>query len=182
MPAYKTERLLLRPFTEADVEPFHRMTSEPAIVETTGGGISPDLSPGEVVELMHIAPLGDYKRFGYGRHAMVLKETGQVIGFTGLKYLPELNTTDIGYRLFPEYWGLGLATESCWPMLSFAFEELKLTGVIGIAYPHNKASCRILSKIGLDYIDDRDFDGEWVSYFSLARQAYLNRQGNQGAS
>lgn len=181
MPTYETERLILRAFTEDDVKPFHRMISEHEIVKTTGGGVSPDLSDEEVIELMHIAPLGDYDKYGYGRHAMVYKETGQVIGFTGLKPLPDFNTTDIGYRMFPEYWGKGLATESCWPMMKYGFEVLELPEIIGIAFPHNKASCRVLSKIGLEYIDDRDFEDERVSYFQLSRQQYLNRQDSRDA-
>ena len=174
MPVYETERLLLRPFTEQDVHAFHRMTSDPEVLKYIGSGLDPDLPPDEVIELMHIAPLGDYEQHGYGRHAMVYKDTNEVIGFTGLKYLPEINQSDIGYRMFPEFWGQGLATESCWPMLEFAFQELQLTEIIGLAMPENKASCHVLVKIGMQFVDERELFDEWVSYFVMSREDYLS--------
>lgn len=178
MPVYQTKRLLLRPFTDKDVHSFHRMTSEPEVIKFTGGGLDPDLSPSEVIKLMHIAPLGDYEKFGYGRHAMVVKETNQVIGFTGLKYLPELEQTDLGYRMFPEYWGQGLATESCWPMLKFAFDELQLGEVIGIAMPENKASCHVLSKVGMQFVDERELYDEWVRYYLMTQDDYISHSSD----
>jgi len=174
MPTFETERLILRNFTEDDAIPFLRMISEPEVVKYTGRDVDPETSIEETIRLMNIAPIGDYKKHGYGRHAMVYKETNEVIGFTGLKYMPELDKTDLGYRMFPEYWGKGIATESCKPMLSYGFEILNLDEIIGIAMPNNQASCNILKKVGMDYIDDRDcFDGI-VSYFELSRDKYLS--------
>ena len=57
-------------------------------------------------------PIADYRKHGFGRWGVVLKATGRLIGFAGLKYLDELREVDVGYRLLPEYWGMGLATEA----------------------------------------------------------------------
>ncbi len=174
MPIYETDRLVLRPFNETDVNAFHRMTSDPDIIRFIGTGLDPDLSHKDVLKQMRTAPLGDYEKTGYGRHAMVLKTTNEVIGFTGLKYLPEIDETDLGYRMFPEYWGNGLATESCWPMLDFAFQKLELAKIIGIAMPENSASCHVLEKVGLKFIDERELFDEWLRYYELYRTDYFS--------
>ncbi|MBT8449917.1 MAG: GNAT family N-acetyltransferase [Gammaproteobacteria bacterium] len=174
MPEFETDNLLLRAFTEDDAPAFLKMISDPKVTRYTGQEIDPTTPLSEVIELMHIAPLGDYKKFGYGRHAIVDKFSDAVIGFTGLKYLEDLDKVDIGYRLLPEYWGRGLATESCWPMLSYGFEYLKLDSIIGIAMPENLASCRILAKIGLRFIDERDYEEFVVAYYELSKNEYLS--------
>lgn len=173
MPTYETEQLILRPFTTDDVRPFLRMISEPEVVKYTGGGVSTNLSDEETIELMNKAPIGDYEAYGYGRHAIVYKENNEVIGFTGLKYLDELKETDLGYRMFPEYWGKGLATESCWPMLEYAFDDLKLPALIGIAMPENHASCHVLEKVGMTFIEDQLYEEILVKYYRLTREEYL---------
>ena len=110
MPTFETTNLILRPFTEDDAPAFLEMISNPDVTRYTGGEIDPDTPMDEVIRLMNIAPLGDYAKYGYGRHAVVTKDTQKVIGFTGLKYLDDLDKVDIGYRLMPDYWGKGQAT------------------------------------------------------------------------
>ncbi len=182
MPEFVTERLLLRPFVEEDAPAFIRMISDPEVNKYTGEIYDPDTPLDEVVRLMNIAPLGDYKKYGYGRHAVVDKANNQVIGFTGLKYLDDMDKVDIGYRFFPEYWGRGIATESCWPMLKYGFEDLKLDSIVGIAMPENVASCHVLEKIGLRYIDQRTYFDEAVAYYELFRTEYFaDKQDNPDA-
>ena len=54
---------------------------------------------------MDAAPFRDYATYGYGRFACVWKESGAVIGFSGVKYVPEIGDTELGYRFLPEFWG-----------------------------------------------------------------------------
>ena len=48
---------------------------------------------------------GDYKKYGFGRLAVELKSENKFIGFTGLKYLKEMDEVDLGYRFMKAYWG-----------------------------------------------------------------------------
>jgi RimJ/RimL family protein N-acetyltransferase len=103
----ETERLLLREFDEGDVAPFYLMGSDPAVLRHTGdpgGGLT---SVEHALEVLRSRPIADYRNYGYGRWACVLKASGEVIGFAGLKYLADLQEVDIGYRLLPAYWGQG---------------------------------------------------------------------------
>ena len=141
----RTDRLLLREFSEGDAAVFHALNSDPEVMRYTGEAPSRNMEEAR----RRLREYPDHREHGYGRWALVLAEGGQVIGFNGLKYLPELGETDIGYRLFPEYWGRGLATESSLAVVRFGFEVLGLARIIGLVLPENLASIRVLKKIGM---------------------------------
>jgi RimJ/RimL family protein N-acetyltransferase len=61
---------------------------------------------------MKAAPFHDYATYGCGRFACVWKETGDVIGCSGVKFVPEIGDTELGCRFFQASWGKGLATEA----------------------------------------------------------------------
>jgi RimJ/RimL family protein N-acetyltransferase len=97
---------------------------------------------------MEAAPFHDYATYGYGRFACVWKETGEVIGFSGLKYVPEISDTELGYRFLPEFWGLGLATEAGRASINFARSDLRLQRLVALVHPENVASAKVLTKLG----------------------------------
>jgi RimJ/RimL family protein N-acetyltransferase len=143
----ETPRLLLRPFTLDDAEPFLRMNSEPEIIRYTYQEALSSLEA--AIDLMHRSPLKDYATWGYGRLAVVLKESGEVIGFCGLKYLPEIGETEVGYRLMPEHWQQGLATEAAARAVEHGKKDLGLQRIVALVDPGNAASARVAEKIGL---------------------------------
>lgn len=151
MKTLDTPRLTLRPFNTADVAAFYRMGSESEIIRYAQS--QPFASLEDALDKMHELPLADYATVGYGRFACVWKATGQVIGFSGLKYLPELDETELGYRLFPEFWGMGIATEAGHAALGFA-QELGLDHVISLIHPDNAGSIGVARKLGLRWHDD----------------------------
>jgi ribosomal-protein-alanine N-acetyltransferase len=141
-----TARLQLRPFTLDDAEAFAPLASLPEVIRYVGN--TPAESLEQVREGMREGPLQDYENYGYGRFAVIWKESGRLIGFSGLKYLPELQETELGYRLLPEFWGQGLATESALASLDFARDTLKLKRLIGIVHPDNAGSSKVMQKMG----------------------------------
>jgi RimJ/RimL family protein N-acetyltransferase len=145
----ETERLLLREFDEGDVAPFYLMGSDPAVIRYTGDPAGGLTSLEHALEVLRSRPLADYRNHGYGRWACVLKASGEVIGFAGLKYLADMQEVDIGYRLLPAYWGQGLATEAARAVLDYGRTRLGLGRIIGLVDPENVASVRILEKLGL---------------------------------
>ncbi len=106
-----------------------------------------------------IATYRDFDTVGYGRWACVLKETQTIIGFCGLKYLPDLDAVDVGYRFLPPYWGRGLATEACTASLEFGFTKINLVQIIGLVLPENVASIRVLEKAGMQAAGQFVYDG-----------------------
>jgi RimJ/RimL family protein N-acetyltransferase len=141
-----TGRLILRSFDERDLEAFYQLCSRPEIIRYAQS--TPVASREEALQLMKAAPFHDYATYGYGRFACVWKQTGEVIGFSGLKYVPEIRETELGYRFFPEFWGIGLATEAGRASIEFARDDLRLTRLVALVHPDNHASAGVLTKLG----------------------------------
>jgi|GEM_PF-153803 len=154
----ETDRLILRRFVDSDVEAVFEFNSHPEVVKYTGE--VPLQSMDEAQKIISTIWHRDYDIQGYGRFAVVYKPDNKVIGFSGLKWETDIDNTDIGYRFLPEYWGKGIATESCIPLLKYGFKELGLHQILGLALPENAASSNVLQKIGMDHYKTENFPGE----------------------
>lgn len=163
-----TERLQLRAFEARDAEDFYRLHSHPDVIRYTGE--PPLQSVAEAAAA--IAAYPDWDRIGFGRWACILQETQRMIGFCGLKFLPELQAVDLGYRFLPEYWGRGLATESSLAAVRFGFEVLRLDEIIGLVIPENTASVRVLEKVGLQPTGEVRYEGDNVLKYAMSQAAW----------
>lgn len=145
----QTERLLLREFTLDDAEAYWPLVSLPEVLRHTGE--LPRTSLDEVHQTLLDRPIRDYSVHGYGRMACIEKGSGRLVGFSGLKYLEDLQEVDIGYRFLPDCWGKGYATESARALMQHGMLEHGITRVIGLVEPANVASVRVLTKLGLTF-------------------------------
>jgi [ribosomal protein S5]-alanine N-acetyltransferase len=161
----ETARLLLREFCEADAEAFHELHRDPAVTRYTGDGPVTSVDHARDILLAH--PIADYRKYGFGRWACVLKASGQLIGFAGLKYLDDLKEVDVGYRLAPAHWGAGLATEATRALIRYGFEKLGLKQILGLVDPENLASVRVLQKAGLTADGMIEFRGSIVARYVI---------------
>lgn len=163
----ETDRLIIRPFTMADAPGVYEFGSNKIVQKYTGNKALESVE--EAGDLIKNVFLEDYKKYGYGRFAVIYKPDNKVIGFAGLKYIPEMDITDIGYRFLPEYWNKGIATEASLEVLKYGFETLHLKRIVGIAIPENVASCKVLEKIGLRFfkVDEYDGDGEAYHWYEI---------------
>ena len=168
----ETERIILRNFIENDCEAVFAFSSNKEVQKYTGDAILESLN--QAKEIISNVWFSDYKKYGYGRWAVVYKPKNKVIGFAGLKYLPEINETDIGYRFLPEYWGKGVATEVSKKIIEYGFDVLKLEKIIGIAMPENIASSKVLEKVGLDFHKFEPYDegGENCNWYQIDKEKY----------
>jgi RimJ/RimL family protein N-acetyltransferase len=165
----ETERLWLREFVEEDTPAFLRIMSDPLVTHSTGdGGV---ITLEQAREVLLSRPIADYQKHGFGRWACVLKKSGEVIGFAGLKYLDELKEVDIGYRLLPGYWGFGLATEAARAAIAHGFARLGLQMIIGLVLPDNVASVRVLEKCGLMFTGMIEFQAETVARYVISNSS-----------
>lgn len=144
----ETERLLLREITLDDTEEMFQLYSNPDVLKYTGE--SPVVSM-EEMELAIQIRINNYKKYGYGRWATFLKDEMQFIGWAGLAYLPEFDEIDLGYRFLPNYWGMGFATEASQAILTYGFDKLELKRIIAIAMKENKASIKVMGKVGMEF-------------------------------
>lgn len=167
----ETERLILREQTEDDATAVLRLGSDPLVMRYLLD--PPPASLEEARTLLRTHPLTDYQKYGYGRWAIVLKSTGENIGFAGLKFLPDLQEVDIGYRLLSEYWGKGLATEASRPAIAYGFDVLGLKRIIGMVNPENVASVNVLRKLGLSYVGMMDTYSQPTVKYAIDHRDYF---------
>ena len=175
----ETNRLQHRAFAVDDAEAFFAINGNPEVMRFTAEPLL--ASVGEARQA--IANYPDFDEFGYGRWACVLRETGEIIGFCGLKYLPDLEAVDVGYRFLPRYWGQGLATEACVASLDFGFTTLCLDQIIGLVVPANAASIRVLEKAGMKADGEFVYDGTLAIRYVKRRSDHLpstQRSDNTG--
>lgn len=101
-----------------------------------------------------------YEEYGICRLAVIEKKSKAFIGWSGLRFINDYsyngktNFYDVGYRLMPEYWNNGFATEAGRASIDFGFNTLNLDVIYGITEQSNIASARALLKIGLKYIEN----------------------------
>lgn len=154
---FETERLILRRWRKEDCEPFARMNQDRRVAEYFPGLLSRQESDAMVD---HIE--AHFEEHGFGLWAAELRESGEFIGFIGLA-IPSFNAAftpcvEIGWRLAPEFWGRGLATEGAWEVVRLAFAVVGLTELVSFTVPANLRSRRVMEKLWMtcDSKDDLD--------------------------
>jgi [ribosomal protein S5]-alanine N-acetyltransferase len=145
----ETERLWLREYISEDAEAVFELGSNPLVQRYTGDACFTSVE--QARKMLCERPIADYRQYGFGRWAVVLKINSKVVGMAGLKFLPERQEVDLGYRLLPEYWGMGLATEASRGCLRYGLDTLRLARIIGLVHPANVQSVRVLEKCGMTF-------------------------------
>ncbi|MFT5250293.1 MAG: ribosomal-protein-alanine N-acetyltransferase [bacterium] len=150
----ETNRLVLRELDINDSENFFNLNSDSEVLKYTGDLPFSSIAAAENFLINY----SDYKKNGFGRWAVILKETESFIGWSGLK-LNEENLVDIGFRFFKKEWGKGYATESARAVLDYGFNTLKLNEIIGRASKNNISSIRVLEKLNMTFWKQDSFEG-----------------------
>ncbi len=164
----ETPRLILRPFTMDDVDASYEVNLDPEVSRyTNDGGVRPyDEMKSRIFNVID----HDYQKYNFGRFAVIYKDTNEFIGFSGLKYLPEFDEVDLGYRFKQNYWGKGIATESSKVSLDFGFYKLNLEKIVCMAIPENTASVNVMTKLGFTYDSKIMEDGTLIDKYILLKE------------
>jgi RimJ/RimL family protein N-acetyltransferase len=159
-----TRRLVLRGWREGDVEPFARLNADPAVTRFVGGPMSQDDSDAL------LAPLRtQMDEQGYGRFALEHRESGDLLGFTGLGHLVATEAPEIGWRLASAWWRQGFASEAALAVRDLALGRYDLDRIVSVAVPDNIASLGVMRHIGMTPWDERDFDRLRVVVWTMTR-------------
>ena len=115
---------------------------------------------------------GQYKKYGIDRWAVVLKETNEFIGWSGIKLITNeinkhQNFYEIGYRFIEKHWGKGYATEAGKAFVAYAFNEMKVEALYAYADEGNENSRKILEKLGLRYVNSFEYEEELEVWYEL---------------
>jgi [ribosomal protein S5]-alanine N-acetyltransferase len=166
---FETPRLLLRQFTEADATLILGLNSDPVVLKYLHEPLLQDEEHAKSILVNIIFPQYQHN---LGRWAMITREDNEFIGWCGLKYRPELDEIDLGYRLMQKAWGRGFATEAARHTLDHGFKNLDIPVITGRAHIENTASIRVLEKIGMNYINDGIVDDCPVRTYTLANPTH----------
>jgi ribosomal-protein-alanine N-acetyltransferase len=156
MQTLETTRLRLRKWQASDLADMYEYASVPGVGEMAGW---PHHTGIEVTE-------GILEKFIAGDEvfAVVLKETGKVIGSLGVhrrtrdENYPVENQREIGYVLSRDYWGQGLMPEAVRAAITYAFEQLHVDVLWCGHFTHNPQSQRVVEKTGFRYYRDSTRD------------------------
>lgn len=144
----ETDRLILRNWLASDYEPFYALNSDPEAMRYFP-------LPYTRAQSDHLADKCQslIQQRGWGLWAVSKKEDEAFIGFVGL-HTPNANMpcspcVEIGWRLLPQYWGNGFATEGAKKALEYAFNELALPEVVSFTSKTNQPSQAVMARVGL---------------------------------
>ena len=157
----ETERLILRRFTEADVDNLVDLDADPQVMFYINAGEPTPRSEVEASVLPRF--LWYYETFpAWGFFAAIERATGDFIGWFHLRPDPDHGRSDepeLGYRLRRSAWGKGFATEGSQALVDLAFADLGAARVFATTMAVNAASRRVMEKAGLRFV--RAFRADW---------------------
>lgn len=153
----ETDRLILRRWQPADLQPFADLNADPRVMEFFPAVMTPD-ETAAMIKLIEER----IDQHGFGFWATELKATGELIGFVGLNVpgypLPFSPCVEIGWRLATPFWGKGLAQEAARASLRFGFENMKLKEIVSFTTSKNSRSRLVMERIGMTYDPQGNFD------------------------
>lgn len=167
-----TKRLQFRHFTLDDCTDLHKLLSDKTVMRYSVKGPLTE----EQTKTRLQAFIDDYKKFRYSRNVLEEKSTGAFVGWCGIQvseFEGEL-VDELGYRLFSEYWGKGLATEASRAVLEWGFSELNKEHFLAFAEAENKASLNVLEKLGFKFLKEGFFKGIDVVVYKISRNDFYH--------
>jgi RimJ/RimL family protein N-acetyltransferase len=155
-PLIATERLLLRDWREADLDPFVAMNADPVVME-----FFPETYTEERTRRFVAVIRERWTQLGYSLWAVERKDTGRLIGYIGLwpatfpaHFTPAV---EVGWRLAADQWGHGYATEGARAALDYGFNTVGLDEIVSFTSAINVRSWRVMERLGMR----RDVNGDF---------------------
>ena len=177
-PTLETPRLRLRPLASSDEADLVALDSDPEVMRYVGSpaGVK---SPAETAERARLrireTEAGDYEPLGFWR--IESRSDGAFLGVGALIQMPDGEDVEVAYRLARSAWGQGIATEAVGALVAHALGPLALPRVVAVTYPENRASQRVLDKLGFERRGLREYKGVQATYHVLTSSAWAARGG-----
>ncbi len=159
----ETERLILRELVPDDLAAMHALFGCPEVMKfSLAGPLTLEQTRERLAKDMR-----HYAEHGYGKWAIVLRETGAMIGLGGVSVtvVDGPPAPELGYRLIKSMWGKGYAMEAGRATLDYWVKEVKLPELQAFVEPANTASVNVLEKLGFTYLREASWHGKTVKMF-----------------
>ncbi|HEX3980326.1 MAG TPA: GNAT family N-acetyltransferase [Acidimicrobiales bacterium] len=153
-PTLLSERLILRPLEESDLDDYTELLATPEVRQALH---LPETFSRRDAWLGMAQWRGQWELRGTGQFALEERATGRFVGRAGL-HRPEQDDwpgVEVGWTLHPEYWGRGFATEAGAASLAYAFGVMGLSEVFSVILPENLRSQAVAGRLGLTQVEQR---------------------------
>ncbi|HTP99441.1 MAG TPA: GNAT family N-acetyltransferase [Casimicrobiaceae bacterium] len=168
MSELSTPRLTLRHFRREDVDDLFSMDSDDRVMRYLGAGLK-GRTRAEVEQTIERMVERANAHPGYGLLHASLRDGGAFVGGCGLFPLQDTQDIEIAYRLPFARWGKGFATEMAAAVLVHGFDGLGLARVVGLTWPENAPSQRVLEKIGMRFAGEAVHYGRTMRTYAASR-------------
>lgn len=165
-----TPRFHLRLFDYRDVDNLTALYTDPEVMRYFPREYSREKAAKDIHDLNQ-----QYKNSGFTLWAAESRLTGEFVGRIGLWCLDTTEEVELGYMVLRDHWGEGIATEVSEACLEYAFTNLQLPFVAGIAVPENTASIRVMEKLGFEFIREDCYYDTDVLYHRLEASDFHQR-------
>ena len=171
----RTNRLIIRPFTNDDLDSMCRWTIDVDVMRFIGGVLTHDETSERLSRVIAV-----YERMKpLGPRAISLSAVPhEAIGYCGLGILPHSpeKHIEIFAGLTRSAWGSGFASEACISVMRMGFEKLSLEQVVAAVNPHNDRSLRLVNRLGFGQQGTMPWpEQKEVGVFVLSRDEFLKR-------
>lgn len=159
----ETPRLRLRAFTPADLDALYRLDSDPEVMRY----VIPPRTYAETEEYLQKILRQYEEAHGPVRWNVEERETGRFVGVIGIFRLEDDSDWEIGYRFFRDFWGKGYATEALREVIAYGLHDWKLPRLVAVANPENRASYRVMEKVGMRFEKMAFYYGTDVVFYAI---------------
>ena len=166
----ETKRLVLRPFREDDLDRLVQLFANADFMRFSGGdGYTPQQTAAVLGKFLNWSRQSLPSQF-----ALIDRESGTLFGYCGFLHqeVDGNSEIEIGYRLHPDFWGRGFATEAARAVRDHAFADLELERVVSLIHRHNHASRRVAEKNGMQLERETIFKGFATFVFGITQQQW----------
>jgi [ribosomal protein S5]-alanine N-acetyltransferase len=165
----ETSRLRLATWSREEWAELRPLATDPQVVRYINAG---QPLPDERIQEFVTRQCGHWEKSRFCMWKLLPRESDELIGFCGLQPLPETTEIEIGWWLAPARWGKGLATEAARLAMAYGFEEARLDRIVAVAHPANRASLRVMEKLGMKFEKETVHRGFDVVLYGIARMDY----------
>jgi RimJ/RimL family protein N-acetyltransferase len=167
MSELETSRLYLRSFSDDDLDSFSALTAKEGFMRFSGGGTLDREKTAALLERIMIRTRQNLP----AQFVIFDRAKTKLIGYCGffLQTVDGVEELEIGYRLHPDHWNRGIASEASQAVRDHAFRDLKLERVISLIHPDNHASRRVAEKMGMKLEKHTTFKTFPTDVFAISR-------------
>ena len=172
----ETRRLRLRRLRPSDEPDLIALDSDPDVMRYVGspaGVKTPEATEARARARILETERGVNEPLGFWR--VEARTDAVFLGVAALIRMPDGQDVEVAYRLARAAWGRGIATEAAGALVAHALGTLGLPRLVAVTYPENRASQRVLDKLGFERRGLAEYEGVQTTFHVLTREAWRAR-------